>query len=60
MDLGLWLELMSGLWPQLKSRFCGLGGPFVVLGSTNKIELLSDPCTVAQHKQEQECETPAA
>lgn len=42
-----------------ENMFSGLGGPAVVLGSTNKSKNLSDLCSVAQHKQEQECGAPA-
>lgn len=38
-----------------ENMFSGLGGPAVVLGSTNKSKDLSVLCSVAQHKQEQEC-----
>lgn len=42
-----------------ENMFSGLGGPVVVLGSTNKTKDLSNLCSVAQHKQEQECGAPA-
>lgn len=42
-----------------ENMFSGLGGPAVVLGSTNKSKDLSDLSLVAQHKQEQECGAPA-